>query len=375
MVVQSARHPEQAYFARRRIWASQFLESTLAAPLARFSKISHVIFRWRNSIDSFFKNLRAAFWGLLHCSGMTDLQRARVLVSGLSGMIGSALLPALRSNGAQVVRLVRSQSKNCSDDVQAVVWDPAKPLAAEAVSGFDAVIHLAGESIVGRWTAGKRARIRDSRVLGTRNLAQALAQAARKPQVFISSSAIGYYGDRADEVLTENSVPGQGFLPDVCRAWEAAAQPAAEAGIRTAQIRTGVVLSAAGGALGKMLTPFKLGVGGRVGSGRQWMSWIDLQDMAGAIVHILKSDSLHGPVNMVAPQPETNTEFTKALATALSRPAIFPMSAFAVKLVFGEMGETVLLGSQRVEPTKLVNGGYPFRFQTLRESLDSILKQ
>jgi hypothetical protein len=175
-------------------------------------------------------------------------------------------------------------------------------------------------------------------------------------------------------VLTEVSAPGSGFLPDVCREWEAATKPAADAGVRTVQMRTGVVLSPQGGALGKMLTPFKMGVGGKIGSGRQWMSWIDVQDMVGAIHHILKSDLLQGPVNMVAPRPVTNLEFTKTLASVLSRPAIFPVPAFVVKLAFGEMGETVLLGSQRVEPTQLVASGYPFRFSDLRASLLNIVK-
>jgi uncharacterized protein (TIGR01777 family) len=247
-------------------------------------------------------------------------------------------------------------------------------MAPEKVSGFDAVIHLAGESIVGRWTKAKKIKIRESRVAGTTTLAEALAQAATKPPVFICSSAIGYYGDRGNEVLHENSKPGVGFLPDVCREWEAATQAAVNAGIRTVQMRTGVVLSPKGGALGQMLTPFKLGVGGKIGDGRQWMSWIDVQDMVGAIHHILKSDLLQGPVNLVAPKPVMNAEFTKTLGSVLSRPAILPVPAFAVKLAFGEMGETVLLGSQRVEPTQLVMSGYPFRFSSLRASLENILK-
>ncbi len=303
---------------------------------------------------------------------MVNLRMARVLVSGASGMIGSALVPELKSSGAQIARLTTSKSANFPPGEEVMRWDPAQPFPADALSGFDAVVHLAGDNIVGRWTAEKKARIRDSRVLGTRHIAQALAQAKRKPQIFVSSSAIGYYGDRADELLNESSEPGQGFLPDVCREWEAATQPAVDAGIPTAHILTGVVLDAKGGALAKMLTPFKLGAGGRVGSGRQWMSWIDLQDMVGAIQHILKSD-LQGPVNLVAPKPVTNAEFTKTLASVLSRPAIFPMPAFAVKLIFGEMGETVLLGSQRVEPSRLITSGYPFRFKTLRESLENIL--
>jgi uncharacterized protein len=296
---------------------------------------------------------------------------SRVLVSGVSGPIGAALLPSLRSRGCFVVRLVRRKPENEAE----ICWDPAQPISPDAVSGFQALIHLAGESIVGRWTASKKAKIRESRVMGTRNLAQTLAQAKVKPQVFVCSSAIGYYGDRGVEVLSEQSAPGVGFLADVCREWEAAAQPAADAGVRTVQIRTGVVLSPSGGALGKMLTPFKLGVGGRIGDGRQWMSWIDVQDMIAAIHHILQTDSLLGPVNMVAPKPVTNAEFTRTLAGVLSRPAIFPMPAFAVKLAFGEMGETVLLGSQRVEPANLLASGYQFRFRDLRASLENVLRK
>lgn len=296
---------------------------------------------------------------------------SRILVSGVSGLIGTALLPSLRTRGYEVTRLVRGA---VTSDEQ-IAWDPAKPIPPEAVSGFHAVIHLAGESIVGRWTKTKKIKIRSSRVAGTATLAEALAQAKDKPEVFICSSAIGYYGDRGNEVLNEESTPGIGFLPDVCREWEAATQAAAKAGIRTVQMRTGIVLSPEGGALGKMLTPFKMSVGGKIGDGRQWMSWIDIQDMVGAIHHILKSDLLHGPVNLVAPKPVTNAEFTKTLASVLSRPAIIPVPDFAVKLVFGEMGKTVLLGSQRVEPTQLVMSGYPFRFSILRTSLESMLKR
>ena len=306
---------------------------------------------------------------------MVSLRMARVLVSGVSGPIGTALVPALRSSGAHIARLVRrgAAADGLSDEEQ-IPWDPAQPISPVAVSGFDAVIHLAGESIVGRWTAEKKKKIRESRVAGTRNLAQALAQAKDKPQVFVCSSAIGYYGDRGEELLNEQSAPGEGFLPEVCLEWETATKPAADAGIRTVNIRTGVVLSPKGGALGKTLTPFKMGVGGRIGDGRQWMSWIDVQDMVGAIHHILKTDLLHGPVNMVAPKAVTNEEFTKTLAGVLSRPAIFPVPAFMVKLAFGEMGETVLLGSQRVEPGQLIESGYPFRFRTLRASLENVLK-
>ena len=303
---------------------------------------------------------------------MDDLRNARILVSGVSGPIGTALLPSLKASGAQITRLMRRQSAHAVGEAS-IAWDPVQPLAANAVSGFDAVIHLAGESIVGRWSEAKKRRIRDSRVIGTRNLAQALAQAKGRPRAFVCSSAVGYYGDRGDEVLNESSTPGTGFLADVCREWEEATSAASNAGIRTTQIRTGVVLSPKGGALGKMLTPFKMGVGGRIGDGRQWMSWIDVEDLVGAVHHILKTDSLKGAVNMVGPAAVTNAEFTQTLANVLHRPAVFPMPAFAVKLVFGEMGKTVLLGSQRVEPAQLANSGYKFRIRTLRDSLENVL--
>ena len=302
---------------------------------------------------------------------------SRILVSGVSGPIGAALLPSLHAAGYSVVRLVRGTAAGgaqgfVQNDAQ-IPWDPARPVSPDAISGFDAVIHLAGESIIGRWTPEKKQKIRESRVAGTSNLALALANAKVKPRVFISSSAIGYYGDRGDEILKEESAAGTGFLPDVCREWEVATEAATKAGIRTVQIRTGVVLSAVGGALAKMLMPFRLGLGGTVGSGLQWMSWIDVQDMVGVIQYIVKTDQLRGPVNLVAPTPVRNAEFTKTLASVLSRPAIFPMPAFVVKLVFGEMGETVLLGSQRVEPAQLVASGYSFRFRELLDSLKATL--
>jgi uncharacterized protein len=294
----------------------------------------------------------------------------RILVSGVSGPIGAALLPSLRTSGWSVVRLVRGAAAGNGQ----ISWDPAKPLAPEAVSGFDAVIHLAGESIFGRWTAAKKVKIRESRVQGTLNLASALALAEGKPDVFVCGSAIGYYGNRGDELLSEESGPGAGFLAQVCQEWEEATMPAVQADIRTAHLRTGIVLSPKGGALGAMLLPFKMGLGGRVGDGRQWMSWIDVQDMVGAIHHILKNDLLQGPVNMVAPKPVKNEEFVKTLASALSRPAILPMPAFAVKAVFGEMGEELLLASQKVEPGKLISSGYPFRHRELSQSLQHLLQ-
>jgi uncharacterized protein len=298
---------------------------------------------------------------------------SRILVSGMSGPIGAVLLPSLRAAGWSVVRLVRGTAAGRSPDNEQISWDPAAPIAAEAVSGFDAVIHLAGESIFGRWTAAKKRKIRDSRVAGTLNLASALARTEQKPSVFLCGSAIGYYGNRGDEVLREESSPGSGFLAEVCREWEEAGAPAAQAGIRTAHLRTGIVLSPKGGALGAMLVPFKLGLGGRTGNGQQWMSWIDVQDMVGGIQHILKNGAIHGPVNMVAPGPVTNTEFANTLTEALRRPAIFPMPAFAVRLAFGEMGEELLLASQKVEPGKLSASGYLFRYRELRASLEGLV--
>jgi hypothetical protein len=267
--------------------------------------------------------------------------------------------------------LVRGPAREAEE----ISWDPAIPIAPSAVSGFDAVIHLAGEGIVGRWTDEKKQKIRDSRVVGTFNLSSALSQAEEKPGVFICGSAIGYYGNRGDEPLLEDSPPGSGFLAEVCQDWEEATTPAVQVDIRTAHIRTGVVLSPKGGALGAMITPFKLGLGGRVGSGRQWMSWIDVQDMVGGIHHILKNDLIQGPVNLVAPKPVRNSEFVKTLASVLSRPALFPMPAFAVKLAFGQMGEDVLLAGQKVEPGKLISSGYPFRYSELRKSLEELLRK
>jgi uncharacterized protein len=297
---------------------------------------------------------------------------ATVLISGSSGLLGSALVQSLGADGYEITRLTR---RNTSAARQ-IAWDFARPLAPESVSGFDAVIHLAGESIASRWTDAKKKAIRDSRVLGTRHLAEALARSASPPRVLISASAIGFYGDRDDEILREDSASGRsGFLPEVCREWEAAAEPAVNAGIRTAFLRTGIVLSAKGGALKQMLPPFRMGLGGRIGSGRQWMSWIDLQDEIGAIRHILTNDSLRGPVNSVSPNPVTNAEFTKTLASVLARPAIFPMPAFAAHLVFGQMGDELLLGSQRVEPAKLTASGYVYQKPDLRLALSAILKK
>lgn len=301
---------------------------------------------------------------------MAALESARVLLTGSSGLLGSALLVSLKSRGFEVTRLVRGR---VSEEGQ-IHWDPMRPPNPESVTGFDAVIHLAGESVVGRWTAAKKAKIRDSRVTSTRNLVHAITSIQERPRVFISASAIGYYGNRDDDPLNETSSAGAGFLADVCREWEAATKPAADAGIRAVQLRTGVVLSREGGALRKMLLPFRLGIGGRIGSGRQWISWIHIQDWVGAVQHILKNDLVQGPVNLVAPKPVTNADFTKTLASVLSRPAIFPVPAIAAKLAFGEMAEDVLLAGQQVEPARLVHSGYPFQYSDLLKALQAILK-
>lgn len=294
----------------------------------------------------------------------------RTLVSGASGPIGKALLSSFETQGAQVVRLVRGRAQNAAQ----VSWDPLAPLPPAAVSGFDAVVHLAGESIVGRWTAEKKKAIRESRVQGTFTLATALARAESKPKVLVCASAVGFYGSRGDELLREESPLGQGFLAEVCREWEEASRIAAEAGIRTVNIRIGLVLSPKGGALGNMLKPFKLGLGGRIGSGQQWWSWIHVDDIVGGIHHAIRTESLSGPVNLVAPNPVRNVEFTKVLASVLGRPAFFPVPEFALELAFGKMAaEELLLASQRVEPGKLRASGYTFHFSELRAALENLV--
>jgi uncharacterized protein len=312
---------------------------------------------------------------LLKCGLMLSLNGTRILVSGSSGLVGSALVPSLKSAGARVERLVRAGSLPGSTDEERIQWDPSQPISPDVVSGFDAVIHLAGESVLGRWTEKKKARIRNSRIPATSNLARALAQAKAKPHAFLSASAIGYYGNRGDEILREESPFGTGFAADLARDWEDATKPAVSAGIRTAQMRIGVILAKAGGALTQMLPPFKLGLGGRVGSGKQWMSWIDLQDIVGAIQHIVGTDSVSGPVNLVAPKPVQNFEFSETLASTLHRPALFPAPAFAMRLAFGDMADELLLASQRVEPKRLLSSGYQFRFSEVRASVQHILQK
>ncbi|HEV2730917.1 MAG TPA: TIGR01777 family oxidoreductase [Terriglobales bacterium] len=298
------------------------------------------------------------------------MNSSRILVSGVSGPIGGALVPSLKASGYSVTRLVRGKPAGEGQ----IAWNPLQPLAPESVSGFEAVIHLAGESVVGRWTEAKKRRILESRALGTRHLAEALAKSPKRPRTLISASASGYYGNRNDEILRENSSSGTGFLAEACRQWEGATKAASEAGIRTVNLRIGIMLSASGGALQKMLLPFRMGVGGNMGPGTQWWSWIHIQDLVGAVHHILKSDLIQGPVNAVAPRPVTNTDFTKTLGSVLSRPTVFPMPAFAARLVFGQMADELLLASQRIEPAKLISTGYPFRYPDLRRALENLLK-
>ena len=303
----------------------------------------------------------------------------RILVSGASGLVGSALVTALESAGHSVVRLVRREpAANAANEVRLdPMIDPplATPAEAGKPQGFDAVVHLAGESVAGRWTAAKKARIRESRVQGTRMLASALSRSDPRPEVMVCASAIGIYGNRGDELLREESAPGSDFLADVGKEWEEATTPAARVGIRVVSLRIGVVLSPRGGALGRMLTPFRMGAGGRIGSGNQWMSWITLDDLVSVIQHAVATDSLRGAVNAVAPSPVTNLDFTRALGQALHRPTLFPMPAFMVRLIFGEMGEALLLGSQRVDCAKLLASGFKFRHPELKPALQALLQK
>jgi hypothetical protein len=296
----------------------------------------------------------------------------KILVTGSTGMVGSALVPFLAAGGHDVVRLVRGDAP---PGAPAARWDPAAGrIDSGGLEGLDAVVHLAGENIAaGRWTAARKARIRDSRVNGTRLLAGALARLQRRPRVLVCASAVGFYGDRGDEVLRETSHPGTGFLPEVCREWEAAAEPAARAGVRVVNARIGFVLSPSGGGLKKMLPPFRLGLGGPIGDGRQYVSWVSIEDVTGVILHAVRSQALVGPVNTVAPNPVTNREFTRTLARILSRPAIFPMPAFAARLAFGELADAILLSSQRVEPARLKASGYEFRHPHLDDALRALL--
>jgi len=295
-----------------------------------------------------------------------------VAVSGASGLIGSALTRRLAADGHRVSRLVRRPAGPGE-----ISWEPATGrLDPNDLEGLDAVVHLAGENVGMRWTRARKARIRDSRVQSTRLLSEALARTRRHPQVLVSASAVGIYGDRGDEILTESSAPGPGedFLAALGQEWENAAAPARTAGIRVVHPRLGMALSPAGGALGKMLLPFRLGLGGRLGEGSQWMSWISIDDVAGALLHLVLNGALSGPVNVTAPEPVRNRDFTRTLGRVLSRPTPLPVPSAALRLVLGEMADSTLLASTRVLPERLLESGYRFAHPDLETALRHVLR-
>ena len=303
--------------------------------------------------------------------------RLRVAVTGASGLLGRALLPFLTTGGHEVLRLVRGHHHTSVQSPGEVYWDlRTGRIETGKLEGLDAVVHLAGEAIGARWSRDRKRRIRDSRALGTRFLCEALARLRKKPKVLVTASAVGIYGNRGDELLTEGSdtlaAPGD-FLVDVGREWEAATEPARAAGIRVVMTRFGPVLSPGGGMLAKMLPPFRAGLGGPLGSGAQWLSWISIDDAVGAVHHAIMSEALSGPVNATAPQPVTNREFTATLARVLGRPAILPVPAPALRLALGEMGRVAVLGSARVVPERLTQAGYRFRHPALEGALRFVL--
>jgi hypothetical protein len=294
----------------------------------------------------------------------------RVLLTGSQGLIGQALHAFLTAGGHTVVRLSRSPTLG-----RYILWNPATgALEADDLEDFDAVVHLAGETLLGRWNAAKKARIRGSRVEGTRLLSESLGHLRNRPIVLVSASAIGYYGSRGDEVLDERSSAGSLFLSEVAKEWEAATEPATRQGIRVVNLRLGFVLSKSGGGLATMLRPFHWGLGGCVGNGSQYMSWIAIDDVVGAVSHAIVSDELRGPVNAVAPHAVTNREFTKTLGRVLWRPTIFPLPVSAAHLLMGEMADNVLLASTRVTPARLLATGYKFLYPELQGALRHVLE-
>lgn len=290
----------------------------------------------------------------------------KILVTGATGLIGSSLVAHLRAAGHTVTKLVRHPR---SEDERK--WDPAlRQIDVKDLEGIEGVVNLAGENIAsGRWTNDKKRRLLESRLASTRLLVETFAKMSAPPKVLINASAIGYYGDRGDEVLNEESSSGSGFLAEVCRQWEATAEPASKLGTRVVFLRTGIVIAKEGGALAKMLFPFKWGLGGVVGSGQQYMSWIAIDDLVNIISFLLRESALNGPFNAVGPSPVTNKVFTKTLGEVLHRPTVMPLPAFAVTLLFGEMGQELLLSSQRVLPVRLQQAGYSFSYPDLRECL------
>lgn len=300
----------------------------------------------------------------------------KIIVTGSTGLIGSALVPRLVATGHSVTRFVRSETAaKSATGVRDVEWNiSAEKISDAEIAAHDAVIHFAGENVAGgRWTEEKKRRIRDSRVNSTRLIAESIKRAPSRPRVFISASAIGFYGDRGDEILDEGSAPGTDFLAGVSREWEAAADGAREAGARTVHPRIGVVLSAQGGALAKLLTPFRLGAGGQIGAGSQYMSWIAIDDTLAAIEFALVNESIEGAFNCVAPHPVTNAEFTETLGRVLSRPTLFTVPKFAARFAFGEMADALLLSSARVVPKRLQTEGFQFKYPHLEEALRHLL--
>lgn len=307
-------------------------------------------------------------------SGFPHLGTRRIAITGATGLIGRALVSFLTSAGHEVLRITRQPRASGASDagapVRDVAWDPEQDqLDGAALEGVDVVVHLAGAPVSERWTPAHKRAIRESRVRGTALLASTLARLSRRPSVLVSTSAVGFYGDGGDTLLTEESPSGRDFLSAVARDWEAATQQAGDAGIRVAIARLGLVLSPDGGALGKLLVPFRMGAGGRIGDGQQWQSWITLDDTVGALEHLAFTDSARGPFNIVAPNPVRNEEFAHVLGHVLHRPAVVPVPAFALKLAFGEMAEAVLLAGQRASCERLVASGYQFRHPTLEQGL------
>jgi len=295
----------------------------------------------------------------------------KIGITGATGMVGTQLSKALAARGDEVIPLKRS-SKQPENDHSGVFWDPngVGICQPESADGINTIVHLAGESIAsGRWTAARKQRIRDSRVIATKNLVQSLGRMKQPPATLICASAIGFYGDRGDEELTESSPGSEGFLADVCREWEAAAAEAEQFGIRVVQVRIGVVLSPRGGALANMLTPFKLGAGGIVGNGKQYWSWIGLHDLVRVLVESIDNDALRGPVNAVSPNAMTNYDFTKTLGKVLRRPTVFPLPAFMARVILGEMADELLLSSARVVPKTLTDHGFQFDHANLESCL------
>jgi uncharacterized protein len=295
----------------------------------------------------------------------------KVAVSGSHGLVGTALCSSLSKNGHTVYRIARSGGS----DSNSIVWNiDAGTIDTDKLNGMDAVVHLAGENIAaGRWTPEQKKKIKDSRIKSTRLLADAICKLPAKPQVVVSGSAIGFYGNRGDEQLNESSNPGFGFLAEVTREWEDAIAPVKAAGVRVVNLRTGVILSPKAGALNKMLPIFKLGGGGIVGDGKQYMSWVSLEDEVKAIEFMLTNTNIEGPVNVVAPNPVTNSQFTSILGHLIHRPTLFPLPGFAAKIILGEMADELLLSSQRCQPTKLLNGGYQFTYPKLDDALSAAL--